>query len=159
MYILSIDPGLEKLGFCIFNFEKCRPETYGLISTSCYENKFERISKIKKELLKLFNRYNPKFVAVEKIFFNKNIKTAIQIGEIIGIILSICVDKKIKFFEFTPQQVKVALTGYGKAEKIQVQRMVKQLLDLKKIPEPDDVADAIAIGYCLIVNLKARKLI
>lgn len=148
--ILGIDPGLAITGYGIIKFHrknitliKC-----GAITSGAKEPFGQRLGKINRELDKLIKKYNPDVIAIEKLFFAKNTKTALKVGEARGVInLTIWKNKK-KLREFTPLQVKQALTGYGMASKKQIQIMVKQQLCLKEEPKPDDVADALAIAIC-----------
>ena len=99
-------------------------------------------------MCELLNRFNPDVMSVEELFFNTNVKTAINVGQARGVILLSAANLNIKIAEYTPLQVKQAVSGYGRADKQQVQRMVKTLLNLKEIPKPDDTADALAIAIC-----------
>lgn len=128
---------------------------YGHISTSPKKKTAERLKEICGDLEKIIRKYKPQEAAVEDIFFFKNLKTAVKVSESRGAILLTLEKLKVKITSYTPLQVKQALTGYGRAEKRQIQIMVKNILNLKKIPKPDDVADAIAIAIC---HLNSRKI-
>ncbi|MDP2685185.1 MAG: crossover junction endodeoxyribonuclease RuvC [bacterium] len=148
--ILGIDPGIAITGYGIVKFHK--KEIFmikcGAIITNAKEIFGFRLNKLHLELNKIIKKYKPDEIAVEKLFFAKNAKTALKVGEARGVInLTIWKNKK-KLREFTPLQVKLALTGYGRASKKQIQIMVKQQLNLKEEPKPDDVADALAIAIC-----------
>jgi crossover junction endodeoxyribonuclease RuvC len=148
MTILGIDPGLATTGYGIIKSQKSKVKSqkFGCITTDSKLLTSERLEKIHKELKKIIKKYKPSKVAVEELFFAKNIKTAMKVGEARGVILLTAKEMKIPVFEFTPLQVKLAITGYGRASKIQMQKMVKVLLGLKEIPKPDDAADALAVA-------------
>lgn len=147
MIILGIDPGFDRMGCAVL--EKSASSTDKLIYSTClvsnrklpYE---ERLFSLGQELEKIIKKYKPDIVAVEKLFFTKNQKTALQVAEARGMVLYLASSKKIPVHGFTPLQIKIALTGYGRAEKIQVQKMVMAILGLKKKPRYDDEIDAIA---------------
>ncbi len=150
MRILGIDPGYGLIGFSII--EKGRVDNqvvdYGVIETPKDMNFFNRLKVIYDSMNKLIDKYQPNEMAIEKLYFNKNITTGIPVAEARGVILLSAVNRGLPIFEYTPQQIKMALTGVGKAEKSQVQFMVKTLLHLTKIPRPDDAADAVAVALC-----------
>jgi len=148
--ILGIDPGLAIVGFGVIKKQGRSLEyvAHGVIKTQAKERGCDRLLKINKDLKKIIQRYQPKCVAVEDLFMYKNVKTAMKVGEARGVILltMACTKSKLKIFQYTPLQIKQGLTGYGRASKVQIQKMVKNLLGLKKIPKPDDAADALAIA-------------
>ncbi len=150
MIIIGIDPGVASTGYGIIEKKgnKINFITCGLISTEKEKRIEERISIIYNKIYSFIKKYDVDVMAVEKLFFNKNVKTVMAVGEARGVILLAGFKCKLPIFEYTPLQVKIALTGYGRAEKIQIGNMVKMLLNLKEIPEPDDVADALAIALC-----------
>ncbi len=150
MRILGIDPGYAIVGYgAIEHFEgKNRSLGYGAITTQAGIPLPDRLSEIYRDMLTLLELYRPEAVAVEELFFNTNVKTAIQVGHARGVILLACQQKNVPIFEYTPLQVKQAVVGYGRAEKKQVMEMTKILLGLNQIPRPDDAADALAIAIC-----------
>ena len=150
MIIFGIDPGIAIVGYGVIEYSGNKFTTidYGAILTEPSIPFPDRIKIIYDELNKLLDKYKPDSVAIEELFFNKNVKTAINVGQARGVQLLSVVNKGIDLFEYTPLQVKQAVVGYGRAEKRQVQEMVKLLLGLKKIPKPDDVADALAVAIC-----------
>jgi crossover junction endodeoxyribonuclease RuvC len=152
MIILGIDPGTAIVGFGLIEKEaknqKLKLIEYGCIKTSAKFSTAERLEVIHKELSSLLKKYKPDIVAVEDIFFFKNLKTAIKVSQARGVILFTIAEKKIAVAEFTPLQIKQAVACYGRAEKSQVQKMVKTLLGLNEIPKPDDAADALAVAIC-----------
>ena len=149
MIILGIDPGTAKTGFGIIKkTRKLIWINHGCITTSTDLSTADRLNKIYKELSSLIKKYKPNIVAVEDIFFFKNLKTAIKVSQARGVILLTAAKAKVKITEYTPLQVKQAVACYGRADKAQVQKMVKTLLNLKEIPKPDDAADALATAIC-----------
>jgi crossover junction endodeoxyribonuclease RuvC len=158
MIILGIDPGTAIVGFGLIEKEKKNQKLklikYGCIETSAKFSTAERLKIIHEGLNSLLTEHKPDIVAVEDIFFFKNLKTAIKVSQARGVILFTIADKKITVAEFTPLQIKQAVACYGRAEKIQVQRMVKTLLDLDEIPKPDDAADALAVAICCAHSIK-----
>jgi len=157
MRILGIDPGTATTGYGIIeaNFSKdsLRSVKFGAIKTSASSTPQERLYRIYKELNKL-KKYKPEVLAIEKLYFFKNKKTAIAVSQAKGVILFWAGRNKIPVYEFTPLEVKMGIIGYGRAKKIQIQRMVKHLLKLEELPKPDDVADALAIAICCFYYLK-----
>ncbi len=156
--VLGIDPGTATVGWAVLA-ENCgciKPLAFGYISTSPKLSATKRIKEISDDLEKIIKKYKPQEAAVEDIFFFKNLKTAIKVSESRGAILLTLENLKVKIVSYTPLQVKQALTGYGRAEKKQIQLMVKNILKLKKIPKLDDTADALAIAIC---HLNSRKII
>ena len=148
MIILGIDPGTTRV--CYALVEKNSNGSVDLITYGCLEIKSkkqtDRLKIISDSINDLILKYHPKILSIEKIFFTKNVKTALTVSEARGVIINCANLMKLEVKEFTPLEVKTAVTGYGKAEKYQVQKMVKNILKLEKIPKPDDAADAIAIA-------------
>ncbi len=148
MVILGIDPGLATVGFGIIKSEKSVnvPLDFGVILTPKEAVFPERLSMIERGIKKLIEKYKPDEIALEELFFNNNQKTAIDVAQARGVIVNVCYNYTKKLFEYTPLQIKQALTGYGRADKQQIQRMVTTFLNLQKIPRPDDAADALAVA-------------
>lgn len=155
--VLGLDPGTATTGWAILEDQcgKLTPIAFGHISTSKEKSESERILEINTDLAKIIAKYSPNEVAIEKLFFFKNKKTIISVGQSRGALLLTLEQKGVKIFGYTPLQVKQAITGYGKADKHQVQLMAKNILGLTSVPKPDDVADAIAVAIC---HLNSRKL-
>ena len=155
--VLGIDPGTATTGWAVLEEKNgcVKPLAYGHISTSPKKMASERIKEISDDLEKIIKKHQPREAAVEDIFFFKNLKTAVKVSEARGAILLTLEKNKVKIASYTPLQVKQAITGYGRAEKKQVQLMVKNILNLKSIPKPDDTADAIAIAMC---HINSRKI-
>jgi crossover junction endodeoxyribonuclease RuvC len=156
MVIMGIDPGTAITGYGIINKQSAESKIldYGCIRTETRFSTAERLGQIDQRFTKLLRKYKPDQIAVEDIFFFKNLKTAIKVSQARGVILARAACLKIPVFEYTPLQVKQAVTGYGRADKKQVQEMVKLLLNLKEIPEPDDAADALAVAICCAHSLR-----
>jgi crossover junction endodeoxyribonuclease RuvC len=152
MIIIGIDPGLATIGFGVIRTEKniITPLSYGCIRTSAKKQKSERLLEIYTEINALFEKYAPEAVAVERLFFNRNVTNAMSVSEARGVIFLAAQQKQIPVFEYTPLQIKHAITGSGRADKKQIQDMIKRLLDLKEIPRPDDAADGLSIALCHI---------
>lgn len=153
MIIMGIDPGTAITGFGVIEKSKVQSQKlkaidYGCIKTFTDSTTSERLKKLHDQLNSLMKKHKPDMVAVEDIFFFKNLKTAIKVSQARGVILLTAAKAKIPVSEYTPLQIKQAVTSYGRAEKIQVQKMVKLLLNLKEIPKPDDAADALAAAIC-----------
>lgn len=150
MVILGIDPGYAITGYAFIDYTKNKFKVldYGMITTKAKSYFPERLLVIKQSLDQLIEHYQPEAMAIEELFFSRNTTTAIGTAQARGVAVVTAASSKVPVFEYTPKQVKLAVTGYGLAEKAQVQEMVKLLLNLKKIPKPDDVADAIAIAVC-----------
>ena len=149
--ILGIDPGIADTGYGLVKKDKSGNLAclgYGSIKTKAKTAMDERLEIINKELTKVIKKNKPKLIAIEQLFFCKNVKTALIVGQARGVVLLSARQNKIPITEFTPLQVKQAVAAYGQASKIQVQKMVKLLLNLGKLPQPDDAADALAIAIC-----------
>ncbi len=151
MIILGIDPGIATLGYGVIEKDdrgNCRAITYGVVKTPKEEGLPVRLAMLEEGIQKILNTYRPDEVAMEELFFSKNITTGIAVAHARGVALLTCVKECGRLYEYTPMQIKQALTGYGRAEKRQIQTVVTSLLRLKEIPKPDDAADALAIALC-----------
>jgi len=150
MIILGIDPGTATTGFGVIDYKKKKMTCldYGVIETSPKLNPGERLKQLNFDLSQVIKKHKPEMAAVESLFFFKNLKTAMPVSQARGVIIFTLAKKNVPIIELTPMQAKTAVTGYGKATKKQVQEMVKKLLNLDKIPKPDDAADALAIAIC-----------
>ena len=148
MKILGIDPGVAIVGYGIIEDKKRKLELLecGCITTQAGRPHPERLQKIGDELSKIIEKSKPDILAIEELFFCKNVKTALKVGEARGVILATGMKYKLPIREFTPLQVKQAITSYGRADKKQVQEMVKVILGLKEIIKQDDAADAVAVA-------------
>lgn len=148
MRILGIDPGTAIVGFSILDFENNRFKVidYGCIYTDKEMLMEDRLCKIYSELSEIIKKYEPDEMAIEELFYFKNNKTVISVGQARGVIVLCGRQNNLKINNYTPLQVKTGITGYGKAEKKQIQLMVQRILGLSEIPKPDDAADALAIA-------------
>lgn len=157
--ILGIDPGLTATGFgCIvFSSGKISLIDYGLIKVSSATNLTRQLYLLFRQLRCLLNLYQPDHIAIEQIFFGSNSKTALKVGQARGAILLACSFLGYEPAEYTPLEVKMALTGYGRADKQQIQAMVKNILGLGQAPQPDDAADALALAICHAHSLAFKK--
>lgn len=167
MRVLGIDAGFAIVGWSILEKNPAYKNglnliDYGAIITSA-ESTFEnRLEVIFNDLNKIIKEYSPSVMAVESLFYFKNQKTVINVGQARGVILLSAQLNKLEIHDYTPLQVKTGVTGYGRADKAQIQKMIKMIFGLKEIPKPDDVADAIAISYCHLssvnsINDRANK--
>lgn len=149
MIILGIDPGYAIVGYGIIDTNKPNMVVdYGAITTPKEDSMPIRLQAIDESLRYLFDKFKPDVVAVEELFYFKNQKTVIPVAEARGVIILACQKYCGNIYEYTPLQIKQALTGQGRAEKAQVQYMVKAILGLNSIPKPDDAADALAVAIC-----------
>ena len=148
MIIMGLDPGLATIGYAFIKLEgsSYRPLHYGAIITQAQTPINRRLEEIYQGMTQLIDKYQPDELAIEELFFNKNVKTAIAVAQARGVELLAGQRKGLPIYEYTPLQVKQGLVGYGRASKSQVQQMVKLLLHLEEVPKPDDVADALAIA-------------
>ena len=150
MIIIGIDPGSAIVGYGVLRYEKSRLGVidFGAITTAAGVPFEKRLDEIYTDLCCIFAKYNPDAMAIEKLFFNTNKKTAVDVAQARGVILLAAQRSGAEIFEYTPLQVKQSVVGYGRAEKKQVQEMTKQLLNLSAGPKPDDTADALAMAIC-----------
>lgn len=150
MRILGIDPGVAIVGFGVVDSEggTQRMVQYGAINTPANTPLAARLVQIEQDLMELLQQFKPNEVAIEELFFSKNITTGIAVAHARGVILATVEKAGIPLYEYTPMQVKQAVVGYGLAEKNQVMDMTKRLLKLRSVPKPDDAADALAIAIC-----------
>ena len=151
LIILGIDPGTAATGFGVVERRGSvlRAIDYGCIETAPTFSLAERLLQIHEAIAELIETHQPACVAVERLFFNKNVQTAFAVGQARGAVLLTAAQHSRPVLEFTPSEVKIAVTGYGRAPKDQVQRMVQIVLGLPELPRPDDAADALAIAICL----------
>ena len=148
--ILGIDPGTAITGYGVISESENGPRAlaYGVIRTPARQELSQRLVSIYAELSHLLETYQPHAVAVEEVFFSKNARTALSVGHARGVVLLAVAQRGIPLFHYKPTQVKQAVTGYGGADKRQIQEMMRMLLGLEDIPRPDDAADALAIALC-----------
>ncbi len=154
MIVIGIDPGTATTGYGIVKKDGdnfiCLE--YGVIETSKKDSPASRLHSLNKDLSLIIEKYSPEFLAIENIYFFKNLKTVLPVSQAKGVIMLTAEIAKIPIFEFTPLEVKMTITGYGRADKKQVQEMVKINLNLEENPHPDDAADALGIAICGIIR-------
>ena len=162
MLVIGIDPGTATTGYGLIESKdegSLKSVEYGVIETSSKLPPHQRLLKIYQQLQKLIDLHQPESGAVEKLFFQRNVKTAISVGQGRGVAMLALAEAGIPMMEYSPLEVKQAVVGYGRADKIQVQNMVKALLTLDELPSPDDAADALAVAICHIHSQKIKTLL
>ncbi len=154
MIILGIDPGLNHTGYGLVKIEKDRISAldHGCIVNNTSVTFTEKIKRIHLEIDHLIKSYSPQEIVLEEIFFSKNIRSALNVGKVVGVVALTATLLEIDFFVYTPLQIKLSVVGYGRASKLQVQEMVKVLLSLPEKPDTDHAADALAVAICHIHN-------
>ena len=147
--ILGIDPGYGRLGFAVIEIVKGNPKSicHGVITTEVNSKMVDRLPEIADDLRSLIKRHKPDLLVVEELFFAKSTTTAMKVAEVRGVILLLAGEASMEVVEVKPNEVKMATTGYGRADKRQMQQMVKVIFGLSAIPKPDDAADALAIAF------------
>ncbi|MGC8839482.1 MAG: crossover junction endodeoxyribonuclease RuvC [Anaerolineae bacterium] len=161
MRVLGVDPGTARVGYGVVEGEgsSLRAVTYGLVTTSTGTGLPERLQEIYQALRGLLAETAPEALAAEELFFSRNARTALAVGQARGVVLLAAAHAGVPVFEYTPLQVKQAVAGYGKASKEQVQEMVRVLLGLPEAPKPDDVADALAVAICHLHSARMAALL
>ena len=158
--ILGIDPGTAITGWGVIKETKQGTEmvAYGCIETSKDKSDVQRLKETANDLETIIKEYQPDEMAIEELFFFKNLKTAIKVAQSRGVLMYVTTQNKVSVDEYTPLQIKQALTGYGRADKRQMQLMVQSILKLKEVPKPDDAADALAVAICHQQSRKTMQL-
>jgi crossover junction endodeoxyribonuclease RuvC len=162
MIILGIDPGTATTGYGVLKATNLKTRTridclaHGLIETSPDKSFPDRLKKISRDLDILIKKHQPGLIAIESVFFFRNLKTFVPVNRAIGVIILGAAKKKIPIMEFTPLQVKLIVANYGHADKMDVQKRITKLLRLKALPKPDDVADALGVALCGALSLTER---
>lgn len=160
MLVLGVDPGTAITGYGLVRQEdELHLVSCGVITTPAGMPLPERLLHIHRELSALLQTHRPQAVAVEELFFSKNVRTAMSVGQARGVVLLAAAQAHIPIFEYKPTEVKQAITGYGGANKVQIQEMVRLLLHLDRAPQPDDAADAVAIAVCHLHSTRLRTLL
>ena len=156
MIVLGVDPGTARTGYGIVEREGSTLTAidYGCFETVPSQTLPERLLLIHQAIDGLIDEHHPTEVGVERLFFNRNVQTAFAVGQARGVVLLAAAQHGLPVFEYGPHEVKIAVTGYGRADKMQVQRMVQTLLRMPSLPTPDDVADALAVAICLAHGLR-----
>lgn len=146
--VIGLDPGFARVGYAVVDIlgGDVSAIAFGCIETSSKDNYASRLTTLERRLDVLLRRYKPGVASMEKLFFAKNVRTAMEVGQARGVLLLVLARHKLTPIELTPQQIKIAATGYGNAEKKQVQRMMQALFHLAHLPQPDDAADALAVA-------------
>lgn len=161
MLAIGIDPGTAITGYGVVEEAEDGSLTavdYGSIETTADDSMPERLMQLYKQLKELINIHQPESGAVEKLFFARNVRTALTVGQARGVALLALAEAGVVLAEYTPNEVKQAVAGFGGADKSQVQKMVQALLGLEEIPQPDDAADALAVAICHLHSARIRSL-
>ena len=159
MKILGIDPGIAIMGYGVVEFDgnKVKVIENGVVTTSSKSDTPERLSILYNNLNEIITEHRPDEFAIEELFFNQNVKTAITVGHARGVQILCAEENHLPIFEYTPLQIKQAITGYGRASKMQMQKTVTTLLNLKEIPKPDDAADALSVALCHALSQRFKE--
>lgn len=158
--VLGIDPGLTRCGYAVLRQgDGPKPDvvSLGVITTRKTTDLAQRLAELQQELTSLFDEFAPTAVAVEQVFFQANVRTAMSVGQVSGLALAIAAERRCDVVQYTPKQIKSAVVGWGGADKLQVQRMVQKRLGLSKLPKPADAADAAALALCYLAMLPLRR--
>jgi crossover junction endodeoxyribonuclease RuvC len=158
MVILGIDPGIGRTGWGVIikNGSTTKAQDYGCIETEAGLPIERRLQIIRKDLVRIIKKYKPQQLGIEDLFFNTNAKTALIVGQARGVVIVTAADLGLEVFSYTPLQVKTAITGYGRAEKNQMGKMIKILLNLPEIPTPDDTCDALACALACAFSIRPK---
>jgi len=150
MIVLGIDPGTAATGYGVVERtgSQLRAIDYGCLETLSTQALPQRLLEIHSAVIELIDSHHPRFVGVERLYFNRNVQTAFAVGQARGVVLLAAAERGLPVFEYGPHEVKMAVTGYGRADKGQVQRMVQVVLGMTVLPRPDDAADALAVAIC-----------
>jgi crossover junction endodeoxyribonuclease RuvC len=162
MVVLGLDPGLATTGYGVVHESAdgtLTPLAYGTISTHASQPLPERLLAIEQQLDELLVEHQPDAVAVEELFFSRNVTTALIVGQARGVVILGAARHGLAVFEYKPMEIKQAISGYGSAAKSQVQEMVRMLLDLDEIPRPDDAADGLAVAICHLHSARLQAII
>lgn len=159
MRILGIDPGIAIVGYSVIELVNSQIKLlqYGVINTTAQTPLTERLNIIYTELDDIIKEFKPEDMVLEELFFHSNQKTVITVAQARGVEILVGIHNKLKIYEYTPLEIKMAMTGYGRANKKQVQEAVKLYLNLSAVPKPDDAADAIAISICHSFGLRFKE--
>ena len=157
MIVLGIDPGTALTGYGIIERQgsQLRAVDYGCLETLSTHALPQRLLEIHNGVIELIDAHQPIFLGVERLFFNRNVQTAFAVGQARGVVLLAAAERGLPVFEYGPHEVKLAVTGYGRAPKDQVQRMVQLVLHMAELPRPDDAADALAVAICVAHGQRA----
>lgn len=150
MRVLGIDPGYGRCGFGVIEEfgRDWQCVTHGVMTTAKEKSHPDRLAEIAGDLRQIVSTYEPESLVIEELFFAKSTTTALKVAEVRGLIITLCKESGMDVIEVKPNEVKMALTGYGKADKVQIQEMVRTVFGLSEVPKPDDAADALAVAWC-----------
>ena len=150
MIVLGIDPGTATIGYALATGTKTKPEvlTFGVIKTSSKTPMNLRLAEIGQDLNEIIKKYKPDKAVIESLFFFKNQKTVISVAQARGVLMYVTSCEGLNLVELTPLQIKQAITGYGRAPKPQIQKVIQKIFNLSELPRPDDAADALGIAWC-----------
>lgn len=159
MFVLGVDPGVSRCGYACVQATSAGPHavSIGVITTSPRDPIPERLAELQRELRGLFDEFAPDALAIERVLFQKNVRTAMSVGQASGLAMAEAASRGIGVTEYSPNEAKLAVAGYGGADKAQMQRMVKTLLRLDRTPKPADAADAAALALCHLAHLGLRR--
>ncbi len=157
--VLGVDPGTARMGYAVIRQDGGQVNllTCGVIETASASPLEERLSALYSGILQIIDEFRPTELAIEELFFNRNVRSALSVGQARGVALLAAAHRQLRVFHYTPLEVKEAVTGFGRARKEQVQEMVRVLLGLSAIPEPDDAADAAALALCHVNSASGRE--
>jgi crossover junction endodeoxyribonuclease RuvC len=158
MFVLGVDPGLTRTGYAVLSDRNLRPalRTVGVIRTSRGDTLAERLAELYTDLSAVVAEHEPDVMAIESVFVNQNLQTAMSVARASGVIILVAAERRLPVFEYTPSAVKSAVCGYGSAAKDQVQEMIMRRLDLPSTPQPADAADAVAVALCHMQSARLR---
>ncbi len=158
--VVGFDPGTARLGFGVVEGDdEPTPIDYGVIETAASEPMAERLKQLYEGVVAILQQYRPDVCAIEQLFFSRNVTTALSVGQARGIVMLAAAQAAVPVVEYTPAEVKQAVSGYGKADKAQMQEMVRLILGLREAPYPDDAADALAVALCHAQTARFRNAI
>lgn len=159
MFVLGIDPGVSRCGYACVQATSSGPHAVaiGVIRTEPADPIPRRLAELQRELRGLFDEFAPDALAIERVLFQKNVRTAMSVGQASGLAMAEAASRDIPVTEYSPNEAKLAVAGYGGADKAQMQRMVKTLLKLERLPRPADAADAAALALCHLAHLGLRR--
>lgn len=158
MFVLGVDPGLTRTGYAVLSNRNLKPtlRSVGVIRTTPSDTLAERLAELYRDLSSVVADHEPEVLAIESVFVNQNLQTAMSVARASGVIILVAAERRIPVFEYTPSAVKSAVCGYGSATKDQVQQMIVRRLDLPGAPRPADAADAVAVALCHMQSARLR---
>lgn len=159
VFVLGIDPGLSRCGYCVLDASGAdvRARAMGVLSTPPEDPVPRRLATLQGDIVELIEEFEPQAVAIERVLFQVNVRTAMSVGQASGIVMAAAAGRGCAVVEYSPNQVKEAVAGYGSADKSQVQEMVRRLLGLSRVPRPPDAADAAAVAWCHLSHSSTER--